>query len=571
MFSIRIFFILMLQFLCSTALAQPGPGKTQQGEPLEWIEVHNHPGQYYMAQRTLSGKLKLTANESFFPRLGLVAQGKTPWPGSFVHLNQNKNFQSIGKWDVGEQAEWGLLFQKTGKLDITINMAASRPNRLFSLIFNDQTHAFTVPQERNGKVKAIHWTTTIKKPGRYSLIIQCDKNQAKDRTRFDFMKLSGDAASDACVLRKRWRPRAAHTKFTSSHAPKGVRLWIVEMDASPGLLDFYAPMTTPFGYFGPTWLADGRVNVGINFSLWSFKRGEKTPPIEKLSHMLAIGNRNAKFGGFDHEGTGVKVRNWQPLAGRQAQKQVLALRLEPGEVCDTYFSYFFDSTKKKWRFFAAGRKLKSRRLRNLYPGSFVEVPGRARVQRTGAYVRRMRYRGWVVDNKGILHPLDRMTFGDIDKKTGLTYTDRGVTKDGRFFLQTGGWVFRKKENAKYVEAPAEHVHTRTDFLGDADLKFLRALPSSIEGRKARRLSNSVAIEFEIRNRGENAEAWVYWGNAEGLTFTKKWAKVMKIDKHKEGKNRVILKGIRSRTKIFARFFLKNSKGQFWSSETMMVN
>jgi hypothetical protein len=69
----------------------------------------------------------------------------------------------------------------------------------------------------------------------------------------------------------------------------------------PGDLGFYAPITTPFGYYGPTWLADGTVNAGFNFSLWSYGRGQEEPPIEQLSHLLAIGNRDATFGGFGHE------------------------------------------------------------------------------------------------------------------------------------------------------------------------------------------------------------------------------------------------------------------------------
>ena len=72
----------------------------------------------------------------------------------------------------------------------------------------------------------------------------------------------------------------------------------MEMDAVPGDLGFYAPITTPFGYYGPTWQADGTVNAGFNFSLWSYGRGQEEPPVEQLSHLLAIGNRDATFGGF---------------------------------------------------------------------------------------------------------------------------------------------------------------------------------------------------------------------------------------------------------------------------------
>ncbi|MFT7619599.1 MAG: hypothetical protein ACI97A_003255 [Planctomycetota bacterium] len=569
MLLIRVLAICFLLLAETPASAQEVLEGHQQGQPLEWIVVPNHPDQFYMGQRTLSGALKLTPNECFFPKLGLAAQGEASWPGSFLHLNQNKNFQSIGKWDQGDEAEWGLLFEKTGEVNLAIHMAAVNKNRRYSVFLGGRSFSFTAPQAQGKKLPVVKWTTTIDKPGRYSLVVRCEEDEAKSKTRLDFIEASGAAVKRACVLRKRWRPKAAHTRFSSSHDPKGVRLWIVEMDAAPGKLNFYAPMTTPFGYYGPTWLADGRVNVSINFSLWSFKRGAPEPPIEELSHLLAIGNPDASFGGFDHEGTGVKVRNWKPFEERQGQKQVLALRVEPGEIYDTYFSYFLDSEKREWCFFASGRKLKPKRQRNFYPGSFVEVPGRAHVQRTGAYKRRMRYRGWVVDDQGALFPLDRMTYGDIDKKTKLTYTDRGLTRDGRFFLETGGWIFRKKKETKHVKLPAKKA--KIDFLDSADLKFLAAVPSTITGTKANRRQKSIAVEFDIQNRGKNAEAQVYWGYEEGLTFAKRWTNSMKIAKPLQGKNRIVLKGAVPGKQIYLRFFLKNSGGQFWSNETMAVN
>ena len=85
--------------------------------------------------------------------------------------------------------------------------------------------------------------------------------------------------------------------------------------------------------------------LGSIFSLWSYGRGQAEPPIEQLSHLLAIGNRDATFGGFGHEGTGVKIRDWDPLTGHKGQRQVLALRVVPSETYDTYYSYFISRIK----------------------------------------------------------------------------------------------------------------------------------------------------------------------------------------------------------------------------------
>ena len=57
------------------------------------------------------------------------------------------------------------------------------------------------------------------------------------------------------------------------------------------------------------------------------------------------------------KGTGVKIRDWEPLDGQQGQQQVIALRAEPGKVYDTYFSYFYASNEQRWRFFGAGKKI----------------------------------------------------------------------------------------------------------------------------------------------------------------------------------------------------------------------
>ena len=152
-----------------------------------------------------------------------------------------------------------------------------------------------------------------------------------------------------------------------------------------------------------------RLNTGFNFSLWSYGRNQPEPPVEQLSHLIAIGNPNAKFGGFGHEGTGVKIRDWEPLKGRQGQRQTFALRVEPGDIYDTYYSYFFATDEDRWRLFGAGKKFNKRKpIKSLWVGSFVEVPGPPHVQRTGLNERRMCYRGWMMDADNRLHPIDRM-------------------------------------------------------------------------------------------------------------------------------------------------------------------
>jgi hypothetical protein len=362
-------------------------------------------------------------------------------------------------------------------------------------------------------------------------------------------------------LRKRWRPSAAHARFSSSSDPDGVQLVIMEMDAKPGPLDFYAPITTPFGYYGPTWKADGLVSTGFNFSLWSYGRGAEEPPIERLSHLIAIGDPNAKFSGFGHEGTGVKIRGWEPLKGRQGQRQAFAIRMEPGDPYTTYFTYFFASDENRWRLFGVGKTYNKRKPKDtLGIGSFVEVPGTAAKQRTGPYERQMRYRGWVVDGKGKLHPFDRLSDGDIDKKTGMTQTDRGVNEDGWFYLQTGGWAFQKKDGREEVVLPREN-RKGVEYLKSADLTFLQSVPCAITGTDI----VGKKVSFNIRGLGENPEVKVYWGSEEGLTFADRWEHQMDVKNPREGSNSITLPG----NPLFVRLFLKNHEGQFWSMDTLV--
>ncbi len=531
----------------------PTSGSGQLGAPLEWLKVPGGDGIVHLVQRSRDGRIYLTPNEAFFPKLGLTNAGQGSVP-DVRELNGGNSFATIGKWDTGDQAEWGLWFEQAGEITVATDLNGGD----FSITLGEQTiKAGSAPAR-----------LAVTRAGRHSLFLTCDA--ARNEASVQHIEIAGPAAQNAAVLRKRWRPAAAHTRFTSSAAPDNVRIWIMEMDAVPGDLDFYSPITTPFGYYGPTWKADGTVNTSFNFSLWSFQRGGAEPPVKQLSHLIAIGNPNASFSGFDHEGTGVKIRDWEPLAGRQGQRQALALRVEPGTVYDTYYSYFYAADEKRWRLFGAGNKWnKGKPIENLWVGSFVEVPGPPPVQRTGPYVRCMRYRGWVMDSQGKWHALDRMQTGNVDKETGLTHTHRGSTEDGWFFLQTGGWDFRPAPAEPAISmASADSKPADAEFLDPEDLLFLTTLPSEVTATKIERVQDKARLTFEIRNLGENASATLYWGAQEGLTLAERWAHTEPVTELKEGENQFVWSGIPAGELLLVRLLLKNHEGQFWTRETV---
>ncbi len=543
-----------------TAAQLPGGGQLEA--PLERIAPAPGSDVRLLAQRTRDGRLLLTPNEGFFPGLGLTAGGP-PGAPDIEKLNGGKSFSEVSGWNQGEAMEWGLWIERSGALDARLEVSQAKAADRFVLSL-DGGEKRELPVSRGG---AVSFANVAK--GRHTLRLE-KSGPGASAAKFHRLELEGPAARQGAVLRKRWRPAAAHTRFSSSAAAGDIRLWVMEMDASPGDLGFYSPITTPFGYYGPTWRPDGTVNTGFNFSLWSYGRGKQEPPIEQLSHLIAVGNPEAQFSGFGHEGTGVKIRGWEPLTGRQGQRQAIALRVEPGPKYDTYFSWFYASDEKRWRLFGAGRKFnQGRPLKSLWVGSFVEVPGPPQKQRTGPYPRRMRYRGWVMDAQGRWSPLDRMRNGNVDKRTGLTHTDRGLKADGRFYLETGGWEFRKPNPGPDVVAPPDHSPL-PGFMQPAALRPLLGMPSEIGDVKARRSGGRIALTFLLRNAGGSPKVTVFHGPAEGLTFADRWRNKVSVPAPREGLNKVVLPAAPVGGPWFARVLLENAEGKFWSDETAIA-
>ncbi|MDB4358326.1 DUF3472 domain-containing protein [bacterium] len=546
----------------------PSVGDGQIGASIIWQACGGDPNALCMLQKTRDSVLYLTPNESFFPMRGLVAAGQSQVP-DLENLNSGKSFAWIEKWDAGDVAEWVWFAPQAGEGTITLWMSAKSDGGTFSLLMDNKAVSFAVKSSENPS-SVFSCPFKVTEPGLHRLRIVCEKAAAG--TQFHWMTLSGPCIEGSAVVRKRWRPSAAHTKFSSSKGKESVRLWVMEMDAVPGDLGFYAPITTPFGYYGPTWQANGAVNASFNFSMWSYGRGKEEPPIEQLSHLLAIGHRDATFGGFGHEGTGVKIRDWDPLLGHQGQRQVLALRVVPSETYDTYYSYYYVADENEWRLFGVGNKYnKGKPLKSLWVGSFVEVPGPPHVQRTGLYPREMRYRGWVVQEDGQLLQLDHMSGGDVDKQTGLTYTHRGVTDDGWFFLRTGGLSFHKPLSASGVDLSKDnHLKDLPAYLSPEHKESLLSVPSEVTVQSVAVTPEGLKIDYRIDHLGKAPELEVYWGTQDGLTFVDRWEHSERIPNVKEGKNEFTLKSATSLNNARLRLFLKNDDGQFWSANSTRV-
>ncbi len=567
----------------------------------EYQVLPDDPNAFYHLQRTRQGdnRLFLTANNVYFDAVNrenrLVADGQgieiekddgvgTPEFGN-RGVNNNASFAYVRRWNAGDKVIWGLWLEKAGPLEMYIHTGGAAGAR-FALNIDGQEQEFISKVGADGAVSmAGQKNFIITRPGFHIVTISCLETDVNNDVRLYWLEVSGDAAENGGVVRVRWRPSATHAQFTSSQASAPIRMWIMELDAAPGTHNFYGPITTPFGYYGSSWLGDGRVSTNLNFSLWSYGSNAEEPPIEQLSQIVAIGNRDAKFGGFGHEGTGAKIRDWEPFDGRQYQRQAYALRVEPGrptENHDTYYTYFYANDLGRWILYGIGEKYVSGRDDGKKPpadevslriGSFVEVVGGANSQRTGIFERRQRYRGWVMDANGEWFKLDRMSKGGTKKATGLTHSSRGLTEDSWFYNQMGGWTWLKPKEISDDHIINENASSMSEvsFLKSEDMEALMSVPCAIKVESVIREGDSMRVIFNVRNAGDDNKVTAYWGpeDCRAIMYPEpRWPNSgMIMINTKEGINEVVIENVPVNSSFFIRLLLENDAGLYFSRET----
>ena len=378
------------------------------------------------------------------------------------------------------------------------------------------------------------------------------------------IELDGPALKDAKLLRARWRPAAIHSSFTSSNLGKEEsRLWIMEVRPHQIEKDFYSPITTPFGYFGSTFNADGS-SGGINFSMWSYEAGKEEPPIAQLSHLLSVGSQKASFGGFGHEGTGVKLRDWNPYEGLKVASGALALRLDPGKPYDTYTAYFYDQTLEAWRLFASGRKWSEQRgTKNLLPGCFVEVPGPPHIERSGQIVRTADFRGWCRDSKGIWHHLDKMQGDKADASREQTNCLWARSDDNWFRMSIGGLLHFRYPKSAEIQIPK--FNSLPPFLSPDKVKVLDENPTTVRFLSTRVQGDSLVGELEVNSLSRTpSKVTAFFGPTDALSFSERWEKKTELGEMTTGKHHFKITGVPRRG--FLRIQVKNETGIFFTPE-----
>ncbi len=336
------------------------------------------------------------------------------------------------------------------------------------------------------------------------------------------------------------------------------------------------PLTTPFGYFGTSFKADGTSSGTANFSLWSFSTG-KPKPQEQWSHMLVAGSSEAEFGSFGHEGSGVKLRgDWQPF-GNDTREVTLALRGEISGPWVHWFGYFLDPKTERFRLYAAAATWNGNKpMRSLNPGAFVEQPGPPDRERSGDLVRDIQRRGWMLDEEKKWHAIDTMDAGK-----GLAAKQWGKTDEGWLSMGMGGMVYQEGSGKPITLDPA--AQTKPDWLHGAQaLKDLFKLPAAIGSRKITditRTSAKVVVPLSGLDlaAGEKATLTVFYGPEDCLTFdrelgyrevkTRFWHHRSTPISATDGDNIIELSDLAPGTNHYLRIQIGSPRGRIWSFET----
>jgi hypothetical protein len=516
--------------------------------------------------QVVSDTLTFTTNESFFSPVGTLTAhlvDKT----SGEEYNKYEYYDYISNWSQpNDTILFGVMIKQEGELSIQPEMGVSDTqggSELYAYL-NDERKAFIIAFTGGESQYEIQdgVTFTDVQPGFHvvKLQIKSAKSQGTNVGQLKNVHLIGTAAKEAEIVMRRYRPFAVHGKWrTASSNP--VEISVHELTVMNTKVNCYQPITTPFGYTGSPWSLNTEMFGGYNFSLWSYGQNDPVPPFYQESHLIAVGP-GLTFGSYGHEGTGVKPRGNHPYVGKSTNTQVIAVRMQPGEVYDTYWSYYLDPDDGHWKLFGCGKKYnKSGTIKYLETGAFVEVAGGASKERSGHEIRETQYRGWQMDTDGNWHP--------INKLVGSTAVNQLSCRDWRsvgnkFSMQMGGWG--------EVGTPAKTITLSNpdpvpDYLKGVFLEELYKMPATFQDQEPINIThNSVDLQLSVTDLGTNATGQLFWGTEEGLTKEDKWEYNKSIELV-SGNQSISLDGLQADTEYFYRVKITNDQGITWSFDT----
>ena len=109
----------------------------------------------------------------------------------------------------------------------------------FEIRIGGKRFVFDVNAKATREIEVFRGEVLVDQLGKQDVELTCLSERSD--ARLLWIELAGDPIKNASVIRKRWRPAAAHTRFHASIIDEPVRAWVMEMDAVPGTLSFYSP------------------------------------------------------------------------------------------------------------------------------------------------------------------------------------------------------------------------------------------------------------------------------------------------------------------------------------------
>lgn len=513
--------------------------------------------------------LTFTPNESFFSPVGtLSAHLRDKATGN--EYNKNEYYDYISNWKVlTDTIIFGLDIKTSGDLIIKPEMAIPNIQEGSKLLIylNNIRKEITLSATGSLETYKIQNEITFENVplGFHTVKLQLKSlsDSSSGIGRLNNLHLTGTAATNSTNVMRRYRAKAVHCKWANASS-NPIEISVHELTIASTSQNFYQPITTPFGYTGSTWNFNTQTFGGYNFSLWSYGANDPIPPFYQESHLIAVGP-DLVFGSYGHEGTGVKPRGDHPYIGIQTNIQTIAVRKEPGEIYDTYWSYYLDPKENHWKLYGCGKKYnKSGEISYLTTGAFVEVPGPASRVRNGNKICETQYKGWQLDTSGNWHPINTMI--GTTSKNGLSFRN-WKTKDNKFVMQMGGWGEPDIEKKTLtLSNPDETPY----YLKGEYLAELYKMPAAFtHNDPVEILNNSAELNFEVTEIGTNPSATIFWGTQEGLTKEAKWQNSKSIQ-IKKGVNKPIITNLNKNTEYFYRIRIKNDEGIKWSFNTQKI-